>query len=183
MAVMEAIETVYLEDDCATIKFTGISWAYQHLQMQISGRSTVVGDGYRIIYMRFGGDWGDDSVDSATNYRRIYFRIYAGGAGAYTYSSASYLSPARILEDGYDTGNVYSPSIIDIFDYQNASKRSTIHFTSHGASEDSSGANGEIAMGGGLWNADSGIKTIEITQQDNDFTRGTMVALYGWKNS
>ena len=180
MAVMEAIKTIYLEQDVASIEFLDIPWDYQHLRMQISARSTAGGDNYRIIYMRFGGDWGNDKVDTATNYGRIYFRF----SGAYTYSTGSnaYLSPARILQEE-ENQSTYSPSIVDIYDYHNASKRSTIHFSSLASNQTSSGGSGELAMGGGVWNSSSGIKTIKITQQDNDFTRGSMFALYGWKNS
>ena len=85
MAVMEAIKTIYLEQDEASIEFLDIPWDYQHLRMQISARSTAGGDNYRIIYMRFGGDWGNDTVDTATNYGRVYFRF----SGAYTYSTGS----------------------------------------------------------------------------------------------
>ena len=180
MAVMEAIQTMRLEDDCATIKFTGISWDYQHLQMQMSLRCTAPGDNHRIIYMRFGGDWGNDTVDSATNYMRGYCRW--GDAYGYSTGSNSYLSPSRMMMDEEDA-SLYSPSIVDIYDYTNPGKRSTIHFSLLAPQQSSTGSGGELAIGTGLWNNSAGIKTIEIAQQDNDFMHGSMVALYGWKSS
>lgn len=181
MAVMEAIATTYLEVNAASVEFTSIPSTYEHLQVRISGRSNQRDPwpgGFEIIYVQFGT--GGGAVDTGTNYDRHYARGSAGYTpGSYGYAAATYISPGRIIYES-NRATLYSPSVMDIYDYANTNKNTVCQFTSYTANPGGT----EVGFGMGMWDATTTIDRIKFSMQSfHDWIRGTSFSLYGLNSS
>ena len=65
MAVIEAIQTTYMEADATSVEFTSIPSSYEHLQLRWSVRADRAGT-VDNIYIQFGT--GGGAVDTGGNY-------------------------------------------------------------------------------------------------------------------
>ena len=131
MAIIEAIATTYCEDDVAYVDFTGIGTDYEHLQIRASGRAYASGvnNHWWGVKLQTSGGWG-----TSANY--AYHMVYgsgtteAGGATA-TGSDAFFQFNGSLGND--DTGTTaytdraaYASIVLDILDYHNADKNTSV---------------------------------------------------------
>ena len=175
MAIIEAIESHYLEVDTASVTFSSLG-SYEHLQIRVSGRHNSAGSGSRTIYIRFNGDTG-------SNYSSHTMNAYNGSnTNADKYTGQSY-----VYQGGRLTGPLtpsaanYGASVIDVLDYQNANKNTTLQQTS-GVVADYSG-NSLLWFGSSLWDNTAAVTSILVYPEAGSFVRGTTISLYGIKSS
>jgi hypothetical protein len=168
MAVIEAIETVYMEEDCATVTFSSLG-SYEHLQLRMSVRTDDT-DNNDMVRINFNSDTG-------ANYSRHYMRGYGsstlGGADtAQTYSRGGWIPGATIDAAEYGT------TIVDILDYRNASKNTTLSWLVGSAID------ANVYFVSGMWDSTAAVTSIAMTpHQGTNFVRGTMFTLYGLNSS
>ena len=119
MAVIEAIATTYLEADVASVTFSGIPTTYEHLQLRISGKEDYASAG-GALGMRFNGDTG-------SNY--TYHSMQGSSSTPLGRSSVnqSAIWMYWFATLGNDAAN-YADFVVNILDYRNANKTTTIQF-------------------------------------------------------
>ena len=176
MPTIEAISTTYLEADAASVTFSSIPATYEHLQLRFSPRSTSSGAGHLIMYIQFGT--GGGAVDTGTNYSTHYMRGTGTTADASAVTGAAYTSPVRMVQAG-EVATLYSPTVVDILDYANANKNTTIMAVT---SAMDAGSYPELGFGSGLWDATGAVDRIKLSHASS-FTRGSEFTLYGLKSS
>ncbi len=175
MAIIEAIETVYLELDTASVTFDSLS-GYEHLQIRVSGRHNNAGGGGSSIYIRFNGDTG-------SNYSTQSMQGYSGT----NKNSDFYANQAFVYAGGRISGPLtpdaenYGASIIDIPDYANANKNTALKQMSGLPLDYSSGS--YIWFGGSVWDNTAALTSILLYPPSGSFRRGTQISLYGIKSS
>jgi len=179
MAVIEAIQTTYMEADATSVEFTGIPQTYQHLQLRISSRGIAAADTVE-AGIRFGPV--GDVVDAGTSYYSTEIRGYQtteNGSlnGAQSYIKCSFSAASNIDAAGYGTG------MVNILDYTNTDKQHTILVTG-GQSMNATGYSW-ISTVGGLWNGEGAIDKITIggASFTGTLVRGTVISIYGVNSS
>ena len=175
MAVIEAIATTYLEAAAASVTFTSLG-SYEHLQIRVSGRDNYAGSGANTMYIRFNGDTG-------SNYSTHSMQAYNGanaGADAYTGQAFVYAG-GRITGPLTPAAANYGVTVIDILDYRNGSKNTTMHQMS-GVVDDYSGGS-FLWFSSSLWDDTDAVTSILLYPPSDSFLRGTEMTLYGLNSS
>ena len=175
MAVIEAIATTYLEADAASVTFSSLG-SYEHLQIRVSGRHNNAGGGGASIYIRFNGDTG-------SNYSTHTMQAYNGtnvAADAYTGQAFVYAG-GRITGPLTPSASNYGTSVIDILDYRNGSKNTTMHQKS-GVVDDYQG-NSYLWFSSSLWDNTAAVTSILLYTPSGSFLRGTEITVYGLNSS
>lgn len=166
----ESISTVTIgAGGSANVEFTSIPSTYAHLQIRIFGRSnrTSVVDA---VNVRFNSDTG-------FNYAEHW--LYGDGSSALAYGSGgtSYISTARIAGDSAGS-NVFGSIIIDVLDYTNTNKFTTIR--SLGGTDNN--GSGEVDFISGLWRNTNAVTSITLYPgTSTNWKQYSHVALYGIK--
>ena len=173
MAIIEAIATTYLEADAASVTFDDIPSTYEHLQVRISARDTS-SDTYESVYLQL-GDTGHSPVDTGTNYSRCYMYGTSSTATAAAQTGSSDIWLGKIAAATSDSTS-YGSLIIDILDYANANKNTSV------AGSNSSGTGTYVRLTGGVWDDTSVVNAVLIKGNGN-VVRGTEMTLYGIKSS
>jgi hypothetical protein len=173
MAVIEAIATTYLEADAASVTFSSLG-SYEHLQIRGGAHTDAAGAGYNAFHIRFNGD-------TAANYAFHYMRGYNGSNTAATAATGySYIFCG--LEPGPGgLSTAYGTAIIDILDYRNTNKNTTISYSP--AIATGAGGSTEVQFGSGLWDSTAAVTSIVLTPQSGNFTRGSEFTLFGLASS
>tara|TARA_R100000963_G_C4588067_1_gene66357 strand:+ start:124 stop:651 length:528 start_codon:yes stop_codon:yes gene_type:complete len=175
MAIIEAIETIRLEADAASVTFDSIA-GYEHLQLHYSAASDTTAGDWQSLTLQFNDDTG-------SNY--TYRQMYAYGA-----SKASFGSNGTNTRNGwYSTyqSNSSAPEacgggVLTIPDYLNASKNTAC--LEAGGVVNRVGANrGMQGISWGLWDNAAALTKIKITPQTDSWLRGSVFSLYGIKSS
>jgi hypothetical protein len=175
MAVIEAIATTYLEADASSVTFSSIPTTYEHLQIRMhlkSDRSSSSVDGLQI-------DFNDDGHPS-TAYSYHWMR------GSSTTASAGGLASGRLrlqnmiaAQGGVTDAANFSTVILDILDYRNANKNTTVM-----ALMGSTGNWSTVSFESGLWDNTDAVTKILLDQVNGpNFMRGSEFTLYGLKSS
>jgi hypothetical protein len=167
MAIMEAIETVYLEVDAASVTFDSIS-GYEHLQLRFSERANGPNGA---VYMQFNDDTGN-------NYA---YQQMSGSASSATgnFNGASTTQIALIGTTNKSGGTNYGGGVIDILDYANPNKNTSVQ-CSYGSRMDT--ASQFVVSGDGLWDNIAAVTKIKF-YEFNGWKRGSSFTLYGIKSS
>ena len=173
MAVIEAIETVYLEAAAASVTFSSLG-SYEHLQIRGGAHTDAAGAGYNAFYIQFNGD-------TAANYSVHYVRGYNGSNVATSVSTGSTYIFCGLEPGPGGDAQAYGTAIIDIFDYRNANKNTTICHTPAIAA--AAGGSTEVQLGSGLWSSTAAVTSLALTPQSGNFQRGTEFTLYGLNSS
>ena len=174
MAVIEAIETIYLEADAALVTFdlsSSPANTYEHLQFRISARCDRASNPHDAILLNFNNDTG-------TNYSN--HSIYAGNTakGAQPSTGDSAVVVWGVSAQSL-AATVYAGIVVDILDYRNGSKNTTIQY-----SAGSEPAAYTLYFGSGLWDATAAVTEIDLTVHNGtDFMRGSEFTLYGLNSS
>ncbi len=159
----ELISTAYGTGSSGTITFSSIPSTYKHLQIRLTNKNT--NNAYDVLYLRFNGD-------SATNYS--YHTLYGSGTSVAS-SSGSSTTFAR-LTGGNGTVDGYTASVVDVLDYGNTSKNTTVRVL-----DGYSGASPRIFIQSGAWRNTAAVTSISITDSDSNFTTASRFSLYGIK--
>ena len=150
----------------ANISFTSIPNTYKHLQI----RATWVGS----------SDLSDNNMTFNTVGGTSYVSHYTYGDGSGTGSgvltgpSGSYIGIGKTSSSATTRG---SASVIDIFDYANASKYKTVR----GLSGDDANGTGRVLFQSGLFMNNNAISSITFTPAAGTYSNYCQVALYGIK--
>ena len=171
MAAIEAIATTYLESDVSSVTFSSLG-SYEHLQLRI----TTIGNAYNalkngIFYLN--GDMTD------SNYHRHY--IQGGGT---TTTAAAATGSMWGLNSKADSTPTYGASVIDILDYRNTNKNTTVTSLFGSAAT----PNSYVEFVSCSWDNPAAVTSIQLLSQSgpqsyNGFTRGSSFTLYGWNSS
>ena len=176
MAIIEAIETVYLEADAASVTFDSVA-GYEHLQLRFSFGSDVPSGDWKSLTLQFNDDTG-------SNY--TYVQMYAYGTSKTWFGSNS-TNTRNGWMSTYDDESVadtygYGGGVLIIPDYLNANKNTAC--LEAGGVNNQGGANrGMQGTSWGLWDDTAAVTKIKITPQDDSWLRGTVFSLYGIKSS
>ena len=172
MAVIEAIATTYLEADAASVTFSSLG-SYEHLRLQITSRGVTTSYHSPDVYLRF-------NSDSGTNYSNTF--IYADSLSA----TAAQESGQTAIKCGQSSGSYgtsqatqYGGLIVDIFDYANANKNTTVCINS-GVLNDEQSA---FQFRASLWDDTSAVTQIDLLPAHDDWTRGCEFTLFGLASS
>ena len=156
----------------SSILFSSIPSTYTHLQIRGIGRSDLAGSGNNIgMYMTFNGDTG-------SNYN--WHELFGNGASAYAYGQAD--TGMNINPNGPragDTASSFSGNVIDILDYTNTNKNTTVRAL---AGNDTNGG-GKIHLTSGLWRNTAAVTSITMTLESSNFAQYSSFALYGIRGS
>jgi hypothetical protein len=151
-----------LEADAASVTFSSLG-SYEHLQVRISQRSTRTSDSS--LFLQFNGDTG-------ANYSNHEMHGISSTAAATSNTGYNQI----YLWNGPGTDTVaagYCTKIVDILDYRNANKNTTI-----------SCMNGEPPVTGvwftsGLWDSTAAVTSLYFYMYSGSIARGTEITLYG----
>ena len=174
MAIIEAIESHYLEADAASVTFSSLG-SYEHLQLRISARYNSAGGGSTMIYLRF-------NSDTAANYTTTLMNAYNGN----NINPNRYTNQSEVYGGGRSSGMLdpaadYGASIIDIYDYANTNKNLSLQQLS-GVTKGYDD-NTYIMTGSALWDNAAAVTSILVYPASASFRRGTQISLYGIKSS
>jgi hypothetical protein len=178
MAVIEAIATTYLEADAASVTFSSIPATYEHLQLRANTKC--------IKSTGSGAVWNNITVEDAS-----------GGMGANYYAHTVYARSSTVsvntgsgatkwdFADATSSASSSAPSawygsiIVDILDYTNTNKNTTIMFTCG----NSTGVSG-VSFGSGMVpDTDTIVSLTFGFGADGDTLRGSEFTLYGLNSS
>ena len=189
MAVMEAIATQYTEATVTSVEFTLPTSGYAHLQFRIAGQVDN-GGFHEYFYMWLGASGSADT--GANQYANGALRGYGTSETGYQggWGSPRLYSP-YIIGYGNDPLNLKYNNIggksgitIDVFDYANTNKQTSMIYTI--AQPNYTGGISNIVLGGWSWKDTSTPNYARFatdTVAANGFTRGCSFSLYGLKSS
>lgn len=172
MAVIEAIQTTYLEVDNVTmVTFTSIPATYEHLQLRVSTHDQYAAD-VGELYVRLNND-------SGSNYSNHSMKGATSTASADASTGNGYGEWGDAVAANNPAG-FYSNSIIDILDYANTNKNTTVQYSSGSAATSSP----IVRFGSSLWDDTSAVSEIDVYVIDTPaFQRGSEFTLYGLNSS
>ena len=167
----ESIATQTITSTTASITFSSIPSTFKHLQIRHITRDTSTS---RINNVA--GYFNSDST--FTNYRWHYL----DGNGSIVDSGAVQVSSVPISfglgAGGSNASNIFAANVIDILDYTNTNKNTTIRLL---AGMDNNGAaDPAIRLGSGVWMNTSAVTAITLyPQATGSFATNSTFALYG----
>ena len=112
--------------------------------------------------------------DTGSNYTHHSMRGDGATANAEGSASQVYMWINRAAPSD---ANIFGTAVIDILDYTNTNKYTTMRALS---GQDRNGA-GQITLNSGLWMNTSAVNTLTFTLASGDFTQYSQFALYGIK--
>lgn len=158
----------------ATIDFTNIPQTYTHLQLRYLARENTGGatSASSQLAMRFNSDSGNSYS---------LHRLYGNGSSALSdgYASSTPLTSIRVsgLNGSSATASSFAGGVIDILDYKNTNKNTTVRSLCGGDLNDT---NGFIFFNSGAWYNTAAVSRITITSLGAvDFAANSSFALYG----
>lgn len=173
MAVIEAIESVYLEASVTSITFSSLG-SYEHLQLRGSVQTTRDSITEEPVAIQF-------NLDTGNNYEthNMYGTGSSAAAGAEINHARAHVAlwmPTFLSGDRADYGSF----VCDILDYRNGSKNtSLINFTSSAATNTPF-----VVFGTGMWDNVAAVTQFKIYPNNgSDFARGCEFSLYGLASS
>lgn len=170
----DALYSTTLTGNTSSIVIQGIPSTYKHLQLRMLTRDTNANTNINSLYCYFNSDtsaiyaWNRiEGLGSSTGVR--------GGLGA---QGSIWIGPN--VTNAY-TSNIFAAHIIDILDYSDVRKNTTVR---HLGGFDTNGTGtepGEIAITGGLWTNSSAVTSITIVKSGDNQVANSHFALYGIK--
>ena len=175
MAVMEAIATTYLEVDATSVTFSSLG-SYEHLQLRIHARSDRTGSTNDDVQLNFNGDTG-------SNYSHHRMMGSGSAATASTTAGGVYIKVSSIQAVASLSGAAnYGGVIVDILDYRNGSKNTTVSGT--GSLTPAPIGSSRATFFSGLWDDVAAVTSIVLAPlSGTNFIRGSEFTLYGLNSS
>ena len=177
MAVIEAIQTTYMEAEATSVECTSIPSSYEHLQLRWSVRADRAGT-VDNIYIQFGT--GGGAVDTGGNYSTHAMYGQLTTAGTHLRSGSTGID-AWASTGGTADSAEYGTGIVDILDYVNTNKNTALSSVG--------GMSGMsdypiAAFSSGLWDATGAVDRIKLTAANStNLVRGSEFTLYGLNSS
>lgn len=164
----ESIATVTLSSATTDITLSSIPSTYKHLQLRIITRSTFSAGSVNVSYR----------LNTDTNYSNYWWHVLAGN-GSTAYAGQLNASTQALLQQSMPAATaiagVYGAMIVDILDYANTSKNTTLRtfggFDNNG--------NGSVGLYSSSWSNTSAVNSFTLRSWDPQWAAGTSVALYG----
>ena len=163
----------------ASITFSSIPSTYKHLQIRFTGGANTSSNYAQNAWVRLNGDTG-------TNYARHNLIGYSGGvSGAFAGSDTG--QTFMLLAGGFNSGNWNSSTrgagVIDILDYTDTNKNTTVRALNGSESNDASTLISLVALSSGLWLNTAAVSSITILVANDTWliTENSQFALYGIK--
>lgn len=177
MAAIEAIATTYLEADAASVTFSSLG-SYTHLQLRFSARTVRTSD-LETVGIRFNSDTGNNYATA-----RIYGTASSAASGVEASTSRVY-GAGQMPTASMFPRTIYGQSVVDILDYANANKNTSVMFHSAEVGSIASGDTAYNTFGGGAWDSTAAVTSILLypANGSSGFLRGSSFTLYGLKNS
>lgn len=169
-ADFESIETVTLANSTtASVTFSSLS-GYQHLQLRgiIRNTRSASADGSTMV-LRLNSDTG-------SNYFSHRLRGNGSSASSDAQTSASSARAADYASDS-NTAGIFTAFVIDILDYANSSKNTTLR-SFHGGDFNGSGY---VNLMSAAWNNTNAVTSITLLDATYNFKQYSTFALYGIK--
>ena len=169
----ESIATATSSGSDTTITFSNIPQNYAHLQVRGLFRSDKSADTNADLYLYLNGD------TSMANYTRHYLR----GTGATAISFGAVAGDNRPVAGeapaASSTANVFGATIIDILDYANVNKNTTVR-TLHGDDQNSGTTASNVYLTSSLWLNTNAVTSLTfMLQATTNFIQYSTFALYG----
>lgn len=153
-----------------TITFSSISQIYTHLQIRIFAKGTGTGNGVGTgSIIIFNGD------TTATNYWRHGINAYGSGISSSNGNDNAFWD---IIGSSSGLTSMYASNVIDILDYTNTNKKTTVRSI---VGEETNGSGVHSGPRSGLWNNTAAITSITLQSYGGNFTTASHIALYGIK--
>ena len=163
----DSIATSTISSTTGSVTFSSIPATYKHLQLRMSTRTDFASATPIDMYLELNAD------TSYTGYRN--HRLNSNGATITAGNSASY-DIHKITPAASSTASAFSTIIVDLLDYANTNKNTTVRYLG-GADLNGSG---NLTFGSILWPFTSAVNQIKL-MADGSFVAGTKIALYGIK--
>lgn len=174
----ESIATVTVGSGGASnVDFTNIPGTYSHLQIRCYAQTNRATFGIDEIRIRFNSDTG-------SNY--AVHNLYGNGSSATDSGQSSVTGMVTSGTIGTNTGNsglVWGIDIVDVLDYANTNKFTTIRrLTGVDLNGTVGGSGGRVGLSSGLWQNTNAVTSINITPVNGSLiTQYSHFALYGIK--
>ena len=153
----------------SSVVFSSIPATYTHLQIRCIAQAQTSQN----LFLRFNGD-GDDN-----NY--TFHNLRGDGASVSVLSFTPGVTNSFLIVNGGAsiTANTFAGSVIDILDYRNTNKYTTVRSI---GGYDANGT-GIIQLGSKLWLNTAAITSLELNSFANNLQQYTQFALYGIRNT
>jgi hypothetical protein len=170
----ESIATVTVgSGGAANVEFTSIPATYTHLQIRMIAKNSSTSSGYDFVNMQFNSDTG-------SNYNSHYLEGTGSGSpisGGVANSVSIYAGDCARSNASY--ANMFAASIIDILDYANTNKYTTVRTL---AGLDYNGSGG-VDFQSGAWRNTNAVTSIKFSVSGVDIAQYSHFALYGIKGA
>jgi hypothetical protein len=170
----ESIATVTVgSGGAANVEFTSIPATYTHLQIRMIAKNSSTSSGYDFVNMQFNSDTG-------SNYNSHYLEGTGSGSpisGGVANSVSIYAGDCARSNASY--ANMFAVSIIDILDYANTNKYTTVRTL---AGLDYNGSGG-VDFQSGAWRNTNAVTSIKFSVSGVDIAQHSHFALYGIKGA
>lgn len=170
----ESIATTTLTTNTLSVTLSSIPSTYQHLQVRILARCTRgAANGNLNIQL---------NSDTGANYAQ--HELSGDGATALAAGSTGATAPNISRSPGTSaTADIFSGTIIDIHDYANTSKYTTLR-SFYGYDNNSATVIGSVGMRSILWLNTAAVDSLTFTSaSSSSFVAGSTFALYGIKGA
>lgn len=171
---MIPLSTFTATSNTATVTFSDIPQSYEHLQIRGILKDNTNSTGATNIEMRFNSDTG-------SNYTRHYLRGTRSAADAGGGGGENKLTVGTAIQGGATLANRFGSMIVDILDYTNTNKYTTVRALT---GQDSNGAGTfGIWLQSGVWLNTAAITNISLFSSSSNIAQYSSFALYGIKRA
>ena len=158
----------------SAVTFSDIPQAYEHLQIRAILKTNENSTGATNIEMRLNSDTG-------SNYTRHYLRGTGSAVDAGAATSQSRFTVGTAIQNGAALANMFGAMVIDILDYTNTNKYTTVRALS-GQNTNGSGTTG-MWLQSGLWLNTAALTNISLFSSSSNINQYSSFALYGIKRA
>ena len=186
MAVIEAIATTYLEADATTVTFSSLG-SYEHLRVSLSTKTTRAAGTYGMHdepTLRF------NSRSGANDYAYHTMQGLITTENVITAATATKMNFAVTTTTNTSNMATYGVAVLDILDYRNTSKNTTILCHNGAPTSVSATYVPAVRFTSGLYyggTSGAGTEAISsisfISGASADYARGSVFTLYGLNSS
>lgn len=170
--IVRAAPAQILAANAATITFSNISQAFQHLQLRLLSRSNAAA-AVDYVYVQFNGD------ATKANYWYVQTRSVGGGTPTILTTSASDLGVlVAEVPAGSSEANAAAVCTVDIFDYARTLWKKRVQSINSAREGSAATAWVQNQIGGG-WLSTSAVTSLTLVLLTGSFRGDTVAELYG----
>ena len=166
----ESIATVTASGGETSLTFSSIPSTYQHLQMRYIGMDNSGGTSAGALKIRLNSDTGANYTE-----HRLTGNGSTASAGGTT-GRVELRMDYGVTQSG--STNIYAVGIMDLHDYANTSKYTTMR----GFGGQDKNGTGFVNLSSGLWLNTAAVNAITVLPESSAFASGSTFALYGIKS-